>query len=118
MLQGQTGQTSSMTRDDVLAIQSIAFRLADGGAVLYPPAAPIVAAVEKLVLAAEAAGIKPVRVSAEQLASILAGETAAQASAVTAYKEHHKHDSKPLGTLARTPTETDLQPEGARAPRP
>ncbi len=94
VLQGQTGQTSGMTREDIEAIQSIAFRLADGGAILYPPAVPIVAAVEAFVRAAKAAGIKPVRVSAEQLASILAGETAAQASAVTSYKERLKRAGK------------------------
>ncbi len=83
-----------MTREDIEAIQSIAFRLADGGAIIYPPAAPIIAGVEAIILAAEAIGVKPVRVSAEQLASIMAGHTAAQASAVTSYKERLKREGK------------------------
>lgn len=67
-------------------VQSIAFALADGAAVVFPVAAPLIAGIEAIILAAEQAGIAPHELSAEQAQAIAAGMAAARASAVTSFK--------------------------------
>lgn len=64
-------------------VESVVLTLAGGVALVYPPAAPIVAALKALVEAAQEHGITPHELSVEQSGAIAAGMAAARASAVT-----------------------------------
>ena len=75
-----------MTRDQLDSIQSVAFGLADGVAVVFPVSPPFVAAIEAIVKAAEDHGIVPYEMSAEQAAAIAAGMAAHDASKLTEFK--------------------------------
>jgi len=79
-----------MTSAQLKTAESIAVFLADGTAYIYPPAAPIVAAFERLLEEADQHGVIPTQISAEQAREMAAGMAAARASAVTSYKEHRK----------------------------
>ncbi len=56
---------------------------ANGVGVMYPPAAPLIELIEKLITTAEEHGILAVEIPAAQLQAIAAGMAAARASAIT-----------------------------------
>ena len=78
-----------MTNEQIEAIESITLSLAGGVAVIYPPAAPIVAILRYWMHAGIDFGT-PYELSAEHAGAIAAGLAAAKASAVTSYKENHE----------------------------
>ncbi len=61
----------------------------DGAAVVFPVIAPFVAIIERLVEVAEAHGVIPHELPAEQVAAMAAGMAAARASAVTSWRARH-----------------------------
>jgi len=79
-----------MTHEQLESIESFAVVLSSGAALVYPPAAPIAAAIRKLVEEAEAHGIVPVELPEGQLREIAAGMAAARASAVTSDRARRK----------------------------
>jgi hypothetical protein len=79
-----------MTRAQLDSIEGFVITLANGAALVYPPAAPLASAIKALVETAEAHGIVPVELPEGQLRDIAAGMAAARASAVTSFKAHQK----------------------------
>jgi len=72
-----------MTRAQLDSIEDLVLTLANGAALVYPPAAPLAGAIKALVEAAEKHGIVPVELPEGQLREIAAGMAAARASAIT-----------------------------------